>query len=137
MRILKQKIKKKLLEKIGLNKIMNKVVIDNNLKVFSKVDSYGLSEINSKYASKEEIEQKKLLKYHYGEGKVSYFQHGFMVAAHIAFANHLELTIKPDDILQCVLEMVGEEINKNPEKYKNRVLLESSLDTLENSYKRW
>lgn len=43
--------------------------------------------------------------------------HGFVLAAHYAFANHLELRLKPDDFWTLVVMGLSEHIAMEPDKY--------------------
>ena len=93
---------------------MNKVIINDKLSV-QRIDKriYGLSQANQ-------------MNYHYGNGDCTYGEHGLIVGAHAAFQYHLELSIKPDDILQCVIELVSKRVNESPKKYKDKIMLEGS-----------
>lgn len=54
--------------------------------------------------------------------KGSHPLHGFVLTVHEAFARHLELKIKPDDIWTLIVQGIAEHVNMDPEKYREKVV---------------
>jgi len=123
-RLLKMKKEHKSLKKDNVSFV--NIVVNDSLKKHDEIDNnFGTIEED--------------IKYDVGSGSLIFKLHGFVQALHIAFANHITLSIKPDDIYHIMLEVISSIVNENPEKYrKNLVTFEGKVElkVIRNQFQR-
>lgn len=77
-------------------------------------------EKNPRYANKYDLRPAEQYDIVHNTFKGSHPLHGFVLAVHRAFANHLELRVSPDDLWTLVVQGIAEHVSMDPEKYRSK-----------------